>query len=193
MTVTELLACIMAVYAGATPEALKTFVPVFHKRFRAREGDHLQVAADEVFATFKAKYGQPFPIPADFEPHMPKLHHAGRGDGGSPIRAAMEARNARATRLHAAWLAEQGHKIKAARHISVYGACVLMIMDICRVAHDRTQRVMLTADQIAECEMRALSSERAHRWQPAKTNEEWDEQIEQIRAEWAKPVQQEAA
>ncbi len=194
MTVTELLASILKAYPGADADAMATFVPVFHKRFRAREGDSLQAAADEVFATFNATARKPFPIPADFEPHMPSLHRQmDDGAAGPPIRAALEARALRVDRLHKAWLAEQGMKIKAARHMSVYGACVLEVLDLCRRANDQTRRIILTVDQIVICEMRALTSERAHRWPPAKTNEQWDEQIEQIRHDWANPRQQEAA
>jgi hypothetical protein len=50
----------------------------------------VQAAADEVLATFKPKYGQPFPIPADFEPHMPSLHREAHGEGGASIRAHLE-------------------------------------------------------------------------------------------------------
>lgn len=193
MTVTELLAAIQAAYPGATAEALRTFVPVFHKRFRAREGDGLQAAADEVFATFNATSRKPFPIPGDFEPHMPSLHRPQEsGDVGPPIRAALEARAARVDRLYQAWFAEQGLKIKAARHMDVYGACVLEVLDLARRANDQTRRIILTVEQIAMCEMRALSCARVHRFMPAKTNEEWSAQIEQIRAEWAQPKQEAA-
>lgn len=192
MTVAELLDKILAAYPGASPEAMATFKPVFYARFRHREGDALQAAAEEVLATFRPKYDQKFPIPADFEPHMPSLHRQqDQGASGPPIRAALEARTARVDRLHKTWLAEQGLKIKAARHLSIYGACVLEVLDLCRRANDQTRRIILTAEQIAMCEMRALTSERAHRWPPAKTNEEWDAQLEQIRQDWAN--QQQAA
>lgn len=193
MTVTELLAAIQGAYPGSTGDALRTFIPVFHKRFRAREGDSLQAAADEVFATFNATSRKPFPIPADFEPHMPNIHRQEDGKGGPPIRAWLEARRIRVTRLYAAWFDDQGAKIKAARHQSVYGACVLEVMDLCHAATDQTRRIILSAEQIAKCEMRAASSERALRFQPAKTNEVWDDQIAQVRASWAHPQEKDKA
>src|SRR5258708_14669441 len=54
MTVDELMPCIIAAYPGASLEAT------------------LGQAATEVLATFRPKYGQPFPIPADFEAVLPK-------------------------------------------------------------------------------------------------------------------------
>ena len=90
---------------------------------------------------------------------------------GPPIRGALKARAERANWLYRGWFAEQGHRIKAARHQSVYGACVLEAVDLCRKATERTARVILTAEQIALCEGRALSSERAHRQAMPQTNE----------------------
>lgn len=194
MTVTELLARIMAAYPGATNEAMKTFVPVFHKRMGHREGDKLQEAADEVFAVFRPKFGSPFPIPADFEKHLPSVvATAPTGSDGPPIRDWLEDRAKRASKLYADWVETQGRKIKEARHMSVYGACALAVMRMCLKVNERTQRVVLTAEQIAICEMRALTSERAHRWPPCKTEEEWRSQLDQIRSDWTKETQREAA
>lgn len=195
MTVTELLAAIQAAYPGATSEALRTFVPVFHKRLAHREGDKLQEAADEVFAVFRPKFGAPFPIPADFEKHLPSIAASKpTGSDGPPIREWLEARTNRSSALYADWVATQGRKIKEARHMSVYGACALAVMRMCRKANERTRHVVLTAEQIGICEMRALTSERAHRYQPCKTEEEWHYQLAEIRAGWAKEMQnQEAA
>lgn len=195
MTVTDLLARIMAAYPGATTEALRTFVPVFHKRLGHREGDKLQDAADEVFAVFRPKFGAPFPIPADFEKHLPSIVTAAKATGaeGPPIREWLEARAGRASKLYGDWVSAQGRKIKEARHMSVYGACALEVMELCRRANERTQRVILSADQIAMCEQRALTSERAHRYQPCKTEEEWLHQLSEIRADWAKDMQKQEA
>lgn len=189
MKVTELLSAIQAAYPGATSEALRTFIPVFHKRLGHREGDKLKDAADEVFAVFRPKFGAPFPIPADFEKHLPSIVAAkSTGSDGPPIRDALEERQKRSSKLYADWVATQGRKVKEARHMSVYGACALAVMRMCRKANERTQRVILTAEQIGICEMRALTSERAHRYQPCKTEEEWNHQLAEIRADWAKEM-----
>lgn len=189
MTVTELLDRILAAYPGATPEAMATFKPVFYTRFRQREGDALQLAFDEVLATFKAKYGQPFPIPADFEPHMPALRI------GAPvsIKAALDARDSRWRRLFNDWHASQGQKIKAARPHPVFVACVLMAKDLCIATRDDRARIQLTMDQINLCKMQALSQSRVRMFGPLPaTNDMWEHQIEQVRQAWANP-QSEAA
>jgi hypothetical protein len=71
MTVDELITRIIAAYPGASLEAMKSYKPVFHARLKHREGEPLAEAATEVMATFRPKYGQPFPIPADFEAVLP--------------------------------------------------------------------------------------------------------------------------
>ena len=71
MKVSELMARIQAAYPGLQPEALRAFMPVFQARLGKREGPSLERAALEVLATFRPKYGQPFPIPADFEAALP--------------------------------------------------------------------------------------------------------------------------
>jgi len=197
MTVDELLGKLNAAFPSFNARALEAWGGVFRDVCGRHEGPTLKSAYTAVLSSFTvAKSKALHPVPADFAEHLPKGPHrsSGHGDVGPPIRAALEARSARSDRLFKAWHAEQGLKIKAARHQSIYGACVLEVMDLCRRASERTGRLILTAEQIAKCEQRALSSERAHRWPPAKTNEGWDDQIEQIRAEWAaQQPQQEAA
>lgn len=182
MTVSELLERIMAAYPGATPEALKAFKPVFYARFRHREGPALEAAALEVLAAFRPKFDQKFPIPADFEPHMPVTHPEVPGD--LAIRAELDER---ANRRHVniqRWMEGQGAKIRAARAQPVYAACLMMAMEHCARASWR----YLSPEQIEECEMRALSTARVKMFGPLpKTNEAWDSQLSQVRAAWAQP------
>lgn len=184
MTVAELLERIAAAYSGATPEAMKTFKPVFYARLRKHEGDILEAAAVEVLGTFRPKFDQKFPIPADFEAHLPsgKLHMPDEGDG---IRRLLEQRAQRSESLYRDWHANQGRKIKEARPLPVYGQCVLMAKDLANNSTERTPRIVLTAEQIAECDQRAVSAARVAYGKLPKDEDIWREQIARIRESWA--------
>lgn len=183
MNVTELLQRIMAAYAGATNEAMKTFVPVFHARLRKHEGPALEEAATQVFGSFKPKYDHRFPIPADFEAFLPSGRLDLGKEGGRPIRQWLADRDARRKRVLADWDAGQGAKIKANRPHAVYTACAMMAMDIAANAGDR---LVLTAEQIATCEEQALSRARVEMFgPPPKTEEAMQAQREQVRQAWA--------
>lgn len=183
MTVTELLDRIIAAYPGATPEAMKTYRSVFFARLQRHEGSALEAAATEVLGSFKPRYGQPFPIPADFEAHLPSGRLNLPEEGGS-IREALRTRAERKCRVFAAWLEGQGAKIRAARPPAVYNACVFMAADLAK----KSERVVLTAEQIATCEERALAAGRIDKFGALpRTNEQWDEQREQVRQMWATP------
>src|SRR5262245_60312601 len=99
MKVSELMAGIQAAYPGLQPEALRTFRPVFHARLGKREGPALERAALEVLATYRPKYEQPFPIPADFEAAL--LAPARYRPREQPLDIAGHGQRAR--RLMAAW------------------------------------------------------------------------------------------
>lgn len=183
MTVAELLERIIGAYPGATPAALKSFTPVFYARLKHREGDKLDEAATEVFGSFHPKASKPFPIPADFEAHLPSLRNI-KADS-APIGKMLDERHERAQKLYAAWHGSQGLKIKAARAMAIYGACSLEAYKRCKEATARTERIMLSPDDIAICEQRAVTSERVHRFgrMPASP-EVWHAQCAEIRADW---------
>jgi hypothetical protein len=194
VTVSDLLARIIAAYPGATQDAMKTFKPVFYARLQRHEGDKLEEAATAVLAAFRPKFGQPFPIPADFEAHLPsgKLD-LGRGtsDAGPPIRQWLADRDARRKQVHGDWLNSQGAKIKANRPHAVYSACNLMALEL--AAH-RRDRLVLSAEQIATCEEQALSRARVEMFgPPPKFEEAWQAQCAQVREAWAANQQREAA
>jgi hypothetical protein len=114
-----------------------------------------------------------------------------------PIEKMLIDRNWFRKRTFDAWLAGQGRKIKAARPGPVYDACVAYVrtlIDQARsdVHHETKKRVeafllrhALTAEQIAECELRAVSQIRAAKrgFPPKFTQEAWESQIASIRAE----------
>lgn len=159
MTVAELLERIMAAYPGATNEAMKTFVPVFYARMRRHEGEALETAATEVLGSFRPKFDQKFPIPADFEAHLPsgKLHIP---NGGPAIdfRAHRERKRA----LEADWQAGQGAKIREARGPYVWAHCLFEAQRQAAVAawRDHPGRVILSAEQIQACEDQVVSTAR---------------------------------
>lgn len=100
----------------------------------------------------------------------------------------------RARKLHTDWQEGQGAKIKAARPLAVYGACSSMARRLAETLDPAYTRLLLTQEQVNDCEQRAVTSARNVRYGPAKTEEEWREQCAQIRAEWANPTpKQEAA
>lgn len=192
MTVTELLERILALYPGANPGAIAAMKPVFMARLRHREAK-LEDAANEVFASFQPRRDKPFPIPADFEAHLPSIHAAARDEKDAPIRQWLEQRAQRSESLFRDWHANQGAKIKAARPLPVYGQCVMLAKDLANKATEQTPRIVLTAEQIADCDQRAVSHARVGKFGALpKSEEAWREQIAQIRAEWAQPIQQAA-
>lgn len=185
MTVAELLVRIIAAYPGATEDAMKTFKPVFYARLQRHEGERLEDAATAVLAAFRPKFGQPFPIPADFEAHLPSGRldlGKGSSDAGPPIRQWLTDRDARRKRIHEEWASGQGAKIKANRPHAVYSACNLMALEL--AAH-RRDRLVLSAEQIALCEEQALSRTRVEMFGPPPNSEEaWRAQCAQVREAW---------
>lgn len=194
MNVTDLIARIVSAYPGATQDAMKTFKPVFYARLQRHEGDKLEEAATAVLGSFKPKFGQPFPIPADFEAHLPsgKLDLGkGSGDAGPPIRQWLSDRDARRKRNFEDWANGQGAKIKANRPHAVYAACVLMATEL---AAKRGDRLVLSAEQITQCEEQALSRARVEMFgPPPKSEEAWRAQCAQVREVWAANQQKVAA
>lgn len=194
MTVSDLLARIIAAYPGATQDAMKTFKPVFYARLQRHEGDKLEEAATAVLAAFRPKFGQPFPIPADFEAHLPsgKLD-LGRGtsDAGPPIRQWLADRDTRRKQIHGDWMNGQGAKIKANRPHAVYSACNLMALEL---AARRRDKLVLSAEQITLCEEQALSRARVEMFgPPPKSEEAWQAQCAQVREAWTSNQQKVAA
>ena len=190
MTVSELLARIIAAYPGATQDAMKTFKPVFYARLQRHEGEALEAAATAVLGTFRPKFGQPFPIPADFEAHLPSGKLRLGRESGPSIRQwlADRARNSPVT--YAGWLAGQGAKIKANRPDQVYVACQREASAM--AGHGRP--IVLSVEHIKLCEERALSQERVRMFgPPPKSEATWLDQIQQVRDAWAKPAQEQDA
>lgn len=185
MTVTELLEAIIAAYPGSSPEALRTFKPVFHARLRYHEGERLAAAATEVLGTFSATARKPFPICADFEAHLPsgKLHMP--SDGPS---IDFKGHKQRKDALVQEWQVGQGAKIKPVRGPFVYAHCLWEVQRLAgaRAWNDRPERIILTPEQIQTCEDQAVSTARLSAQGAAVmrhgSNAEWDDQMARYRS-----------
>ena len=158
MTVAELLERIMAVYAGATSEAMKAVSSVYYKRLRKHEGEPLEAAADEVFATFKATTRQPFPISGNFEDHLP----SGKIKLPDEVALDWDAHKRRKRDVIADWERGQGSMILQHRGPYVWVHCWLHAKQL---AHDRAwsedpKPIVLSAEEIERCENQVTSTAR---------------------------------
>jgi hypothetical protein len=178
MMVKELLERIVVAYPGASPEAMRAFKPVFHARLGEREGPALAQAAAEVLASFRPKYSQPFPIPADFEAALPELPRALPAGRAIDLRRHAE----HVGRLIDEWrrsVRVQPEVRRAMEHIAH------------ELAHDaawrgETKPIVLTARQAKLAEQRALSLQRRVEHGPPErfTFEAWWTQIATIAERW---------
>jgi len=176
--VKELLERIVVAYPGASPEAMRTFKPVFHARLGGREGPALAKAATEVLASFRPKYGQPFPIPADFEaalPDLPRPRPAGRaidlGRHAEQVgRLIDEWRRGVRARPEIRWAME--HIARGLAHDAAW--------------RGDTRPIVLTAQQTRLAEQRALSLQRRVEHGPPEklTRKAWWAQLAAIAARW---------
>ncbi|WP_299109693.1 hypothetical protein [uncultured Bradyrhizobium sp.] len=184
MTVEQLLAKLADAFPAFNAKALAAWAPVFRARLARHEGPTLQQAYTDTLAAFTvAKDKSLFPVPANFEANLPSMRINLPSEGHS-IRGALKDRAERQKRVFSTWLQTQGAKIKQARPVAVYNACVMLAADLAKA----TDRVILKPEQITLCEERALSQARVAMFGALpRTNEAWQAQIEQVRVAWANP------
>ena len=92
------------------------------------------------------------------------------------------------------WYEGQGAKIKAMRPLAVYGACHSLARRLSETLPEEYTRLLLTQEQIAKCEQQALTSARNVRFGPPPADPDvWQQQLDQIKADWAVPEKAEAA
>lgn len=97
----------------------------------------------------------------------------------------------RARKLYDEWAAGQGAKIKAARPLAVYGACSSLARRLADTLPPEYTRLLLTTEQINDCDQRAVTSARNVKFGPPPPDHEvWKQQLDQIRAEWSTPPEQ---
>lgn len=166
MTVAELLDRILTAYPGASGEAMKTFKPVFFARLQKHEGPLLEEAANAVLGAFNPTARKPFPIPLDFELHLP----TGKLDLGKPSGPTIDlaGHQRKKAELLAEWERRQKPGIAAKRGPIVASACQFtaqQVADFFAWAQNPTA-IVLTAAQIEKCQERAISQERARAYGP---------------------------
>ncbi len=183
MTVDELLTKLAMAFPSFNATAVEAWAPVFRARFGHREGPKLADAYEQTLGEFSVKKSKSlFPVPADFEAFMPSLKDV----KAPPIGKMLEERHQRARKLFEQWHDSQGLKIKEARPKAVYGACALEAYERGKRSFSDNERVLLSSEDIAICEQRAVTSERIHRFGAMpKSPEAWKSQCAEIRAEWA--------
>lgn len=184
MTVVELLAAILRAYPGSNPESLSAYRAVFFTRFKMREGEHLQAAYEATLAEFKPTARQPFPIPADFEKHMPSKAIDLPDDGP---KLDFGSRNQKAEELYRRWRAEQAPR--AANGIpEIMKALEQVAYPLALVQgwNPKADRLLLTRKQVRTAIQSAISIERRKRHGPLDrlSNQAWWDQVKAIADEW---------
>lgn len=185
MTITELLDKLGAAFPAFNARALEAWASVFRARLGRHEGAALaQAYADTLGAFSVAKSKSLFPVPADFEPHLPT---ARLQMGGESPTLDLKSHHVRKEALITNWWRTQGSRIEEARGSMVAGACR---WEVGALAHDSAWKpvsgaIILTAAQIDLCEARVVSSERLAAFGPYALRrhepEEWQTQMTQTR------------
>jgi hypothetical protein len=183
MTVFDLIARIIAAYPGATAEAMKTFAPVFHARLRQYEGAVLEDAATAVLGAFKPTTRQPFPIPADFEAHLPA--------GGLKLPAGgpaldVKGHGDRTRRIMAEWRAAQGQRgTNGVREVLRALEFIAEPLASQKAWANDPEPLRLTKAQLKLAQHRAISQQRRiEHGPPGKDPDLWWEQVAGIAARW---------
>lgn len=182
MTISELLKRIAAAYPGFDTKAAETWAPVFRARLDKHAGEALQDACVAVLAGFKPTTRQPFPIPFDFEAHLPgKLDLPSSGPSLD-----VKGHGERKRHLMAEWRSAQGERgaggvpevLRALEHIAG------PIADA--QAWTRSEAPLrLTKTQLRLAQHRAISQRRRVEYgPPGRDPEAWWEQIAGIAARW---------
>ena len=184
MTVTELLLKLGSAFTLFRASG-EVWAPVFRARLERHEGAALQKAFLDTLASFHPGARQPFPLPADFEQHLP--HNLPQPTSRAAARLDFKARADRAQALMAEWHREQGER--AARGVpEIATALGDIAWPLARraawSAHPPALR--LTRGQVRLAHQRALSQQRCReQGTPPRDGEAWWAQIDAIAARWS--------
>lgn len=185
MTVNELLAKLAAAFPAFNAQAAEAWAPVYRARLAKHEGPTLTSAYAETLGRFTVKSSKAlFPVPADFEAHLP----TGKVDLGkdSGPKLDLEGRKRRADALFADWQAGQCRRAdkgnpllrRSLEHIARHVADVMGWKE-------NPEPLVLTRDQLKAACQAALSQERRNRFgQPPKDKHRWWQQISSVAVEW---------
>lgn len=197
MTITELLAKLGGAFPAFNAKAMEAWASVYRARLGKHEGPALAQAYVDTLSAFSvAKAKSLFPVPADFEPHLPMQSLKFPKDGEKKVdfvghRLKKEA-------LIAKWWEMQGNRISEARGPRIAGACAWAITKMAQKHLPTTRELLLTVEQINICEEREVSSERMATFGPYALRRDnpaqWLEQMaaarETVRREVARPETQ---
>lgn len=185
MTVTELLAKLAAAFPSFNARATEAWASVFRARLGKHEGPALAKAyADTLGAFSVAKAKSLFPVPADFESHLPS--NRVRLPADVP-KLDMASHRVRKDALLTNWWRTQGSKIEEARGSMVAGASRWAVAEIADADawKPTSGAILLTAAQIDLCEDRVVSSERVSAFGPYSLRRpdptEWRKQMDETR------------
>ncbi len=185
MTVTELLLKLGSAFTLFRASG-EVWAPVFRARLERHEGQTLQRAFLDTLAAFHPGARQPFPLPADFEQHLPS-RTLRLPRGADTMKLDFKARADRAQGLMAEWHREQGER--AARGVPEIATALSDIAwPLARraawSAHPPPLR--LTRGQVRLAHQRALSQQRCReQGSPPRDGEAWWAQIDAIARRWS--------
>lgn len=184
MTVDQLLAKLSAAFPAFNAKATEAWAPVFRARLDKHAGPVLAKAFADVLGSFTVRGSKSlFPMPADFEAHLPGKLDLGPDAG--PV-VDFDGRNRRARSMFDEWLHEQGPRaaynrpeiLKALQEIA-------WPMALVRGWNEQRDRLLLTRAQVALALQRAISQERYIRYgKPSRDIHHWWSQIKGIADEW---------
>lgn len=185
MTVNELLAKLAAAFPAFNAQATEAWAPVYRARLGRHEGPALTSAYAETLGRFTVKSSKAlFPMPADFEEHLPTGKVNLGKDSGPKLD--FDRRKRQADSLFANWKARQGTRA-AKGNPALMRALEDMARPLADVAgwKENPEPLVLTKDQIRVAYQRAISMERRMRHGRMPYNRfHWWDQIKAVAADW---------
>jgi hypothetical protein len=159
MTVDEILRAIAGAFPAFNAKAMESWAPVFRARLGKHEGAALREAHLEALANFKPSGRTPFPVPVDYEPHLPTGKLNLPKDDGPKLD--FQGRAKRAENIYREWRAEQAPRaaqgvpeiMKALEEIA-YPIALVMGWN------PKTDKLLLSRKQVKVAIQRAISVER---------------------------------
>lgn len=183
MNVAQLIDRIIDAYPGASGPAMGTFRQAYADRLRRHEGVALAKAATEVFGSFKPTHRQPFPIPVDFEQHLPSGKVA--LDGATP-KLDFRRHRERKAGIIAEWFEAEGRALTSASP-DLWLAFETIVEPLAyRMAwSEKPGELRLKPADILVARKRAVSQRRRLDFgPPPKDPEVWWDQIVEVMQRW---------
>lgn len=164
MTVDDLLVSLHKAFALFDDAAEDSWGPVFRRQLRPHEGKALGEAYIKTLAGFKANGKQVYPIPIDFESHLPKKSQTYKGKG---CKLDFEGHARRKLELVERWAKKERWKIERDRGPLVAQRCQDEVMRRAQIIAWRDfegkndpEWIVLDDVEVDRCEAALVSSER---------------------------------